>query len=237
MDVGHVAVVPMDFPGRQLLIRADGDVEGWRSEACRKEPETYQWLRNVIGEGTVLYDIGACVGSYALIAAALGAEVHAFEPVGTSFGHLVENTMLNDLQGRITCHPVALAETTGLAEIRLQWPYAGVASHSWNGKRRQGDGSFRFGINVIQERLDDFASRFKLPMPGAVKIDVDGREPNVIEGGREVLSEASSIMVESNIDKGMDTRVMLQGMGFKFIEQTLRSDNDYNMLFEKKRVR
>ena len=223
----------MDFPERQLLIRADGDVEGWRSNACRKEPETYSWLKDVISDGVVMYDIGACVGSYGLIAGALGANVHAFEPVGMSFGHLVENTMFNNLQKQITCHPIALGSATELAEIRLQWPYAGAASHSWEDKPHQENGSFRFGINVIRERLDDYVDRFHLPVPDAVKIAVDGEEVEVIDGGRETLSQASSIIVEVQMNLVMNIRAMVQGMGFRFVEQTPRTDNSYNMLFRK----
>ncbi len=81
--------VKLDFPDRDLYILKDGDWRGFRSSPCAKEPETVEWIRS-FPEGSVLWDVGASVGPYSLIAAALGHKVVAFEPFAPSYGHLVQ---------------------------------------------------------------------------------------------------------------------------------------------------
>ena len=118
----------IDFAGADLFIHAEGDYRGYRSGACAKEPETADWLRCVIGEGSAFYDIGACVGSYSLVAAALGGRVHAFEPVAPNFAQLQSNIWLNGFE-QISAWPVALTARTGAVSMRLSSPAAGAASH------------------------------------------------------------------------------------------------------------
>ena len=51
----------------------------WRAASCAKEPWTVNWLRDAVGPGDVLYDIGANVGAFSLVAAKhCGAHVVAF---------------------------------------------------------------------------------------------------------------------------------------------------------------
>src|SRR3990167_6917863 len=101
-----IPVTKLDDPDYELAICASGDYRTWRSRAVEKEPWTYDWLKE-IGTG-VLYDVGACVGSYSLMAAARGARVIAFEPVPWNYGDCVANACLNGLSDRITVLPFAI---------------------------------------------------------------------------------------------------------------------------------
>jgi hypothetical protein len=49
-------------------------------------------------------------------------------------------------------------------------------------------------INVV--RLDDFIYQHQLPQPDLIKIDVQGFEKNVIEGGYETLKKAKYCVLE-----------------------------------------
>src|ERR671932_123659 len=63
----------------------------WRGEILSrlrpvaKEPWTVRWLERSLRDGDVLYDVGANVGAYSLIAAALGAQVVAIEPAYANY--------------------------------------------------------------------------------------------------------------------------------------------------------
>ena len=74
MDDEQVAhetdVVRLDFPDCDIWIRASSPAEkNWRARSCAKEPWTIEWLRGAVRPGEVLYDIGANVGTFALVAA------------------------------------------------------------------------------------------------------------------------------------------------------------------------
>ena len=116
-DRSRADIRRIDFDERELFIYAAGDWRGFRSGACAKEPETARWIRRTAHPGSVFYDIGACVGSYSLIAAALGASVHAFEPSALNYAQLQLNAWLNEAEA-LTAWPVALSLCVRHAKAR-----------------------------------------------------------------------------------------------------------------------
>lgn len=223
-------VKKIDFPDRDLFILADGDWRGFRSGACAKEPETVEWLRRV-APGSVVWDVGASVGPYSLVAAALGARmVYAFEPYGPSYGHLCSNISLNKMDKQISAFPVALGPESYGEPIYLDsmgvWPsQPGIGSHIST------DGA------VAQAAMWTSANWFMhadgYAIPDHVKVDVDGQEGSVIGGGRDVWPEVQSVMVEST-EKGIeDIAVILSGCGLEQTGKWERSGGMFNYLFER----
>ena len=54
--------------------------KGIRANSDRREPETIRWIESM-SRGQILYDVGACVGAYSLVAAYNGIRSYAFEPM------------------------------------------------------------------------------------------------------------------------------------------------------------
>lgn len=112
MDDERVAratdVVRLDFPDCDIWIRASSPAEkNWRARSCAKEPWTVEWLRGAVRPGEVLYDVGANVGTYALVAAKHApARVVAFEPGYANFARLCDNIRLNGCQHAIVPVPL-----------------------------------------------------------------------------------------------------------------------------------
>lgn len=212
------AVVKLDFPDKDLYILAEGDWHGFRSIPCKKEPETVEWIRS-FDSGSTFWDVGASVGSYSLIAAALGSYVHAFEPFAPSYGHLVQNVWLNGLDGSIAPLPVALttSETVKimgrLGEFRASNTAPGSASHKEDGQFTQW---------VVYEAFDDEPVFDEHDSDNHVKIDVDGAELEVIEGGRDVWKNVKSIMVESEPGPIDDIGVILHAAGLHLVDSWKR---------------
>jgi len=78
IDVGRV-----DYAGAQIHLKLSSPQEVKRLTACAKEPWTIEWIETWLGPGETLYDIGANVGAYSLVAAEQhGGDVSvvAFEP-------------------------------------------------------------------------------------------------------------------------------------------------------------
>src|SRR5262245_24362605 len=71
----------IDAPSVQLHVSSEPELS--RLQSVRKEPWTARWINEFIKPGDVVYDIGANVGAYALLAAKVTkhrARVYAFEP-------------------------------------------------------------------------------------------------------------------------------------------------------------
>ena len=78
------------------------------------EPATVAVLTSRLGPGTTFVDVGAWIGPFTLLAAALGARVVAYEPDPAAFALLVRNVALNPtLSSRIELHQRAVSARGG----------------------------------------------------------------------------------------------------------------------------
>ena len=177
-----------------LVINTGTRYANMRIQAAQKEPWTYQWIRNAIARGDVLYDIGANVGGYTLIALARGAQVVAFEPHHENYRELCRNVSLNKLEDRATLIPAALSDRRGA----LRNPTFGGAA----GQSMTLEGADSGPVSIIADRLDDLGRDLALPAPNHIKIDVDGFELKVLHGGEETFAapELRTSLVEIDLE-------------------------------------
>src|SRR5262245_23889981 len=64
------SVVPLDYDAHSVRLLATSPMERkWRARSCKKEPWTVAWIEESMGSGGVLYDVGANVGTFSLVAA------------------------------------------------------------------------------------------------------------------------------------------------------------------------
>lgn len=209
----------LDYRGADLYLEVSSPEEFFiRLRSCAKEPETVEWLES--GEGDVVYDIGANVGAYSLVAARSGSgarKVYSFEPGFANYSQLCRNILLNGCDGQVVPLPIALSDTTGLAEFRFATTSPGAASQTLqsNGTEPRVSDSVQ---TVITWRLDDLVRSLDLQPPSLVKIDVDGGEVRVLEGASETLRSRSlnSVLVESGAEGPERDQVfeILEAAGF-----------------------
>ena len=76
-----------------------------------KEPETVEWISTFNSQET-LFDLGANVGVYSLLAAKAGVKVVAFEPEPQNFSVLTMNIYLNELSDLIVPLNIAISDRT-----------------------------------------------------------------------------------------------------------------------------
>jgi FkbM family methyltransferase len=127
----------------------------------------------------LFFDVGANVGSYTMVAAATGASCVAFEPVPETFRHLRDNIALNDLEN-VALYPIALGAQPG--EIMFS-AGGGPTNHALGPDETEAG-----AVPVEVWRLDDFCLNDALQF-AVVKIDAEGFEVPVIEGGQQTLSD------------------------------------------------
>lgn len=207
----------LDCDGYQIKLHADSSLErDTRAKSCGKEPMTVRWIRSELRPGDVLYDVGANVGPYSLVAAKAGAgqaTVYAFEPSFLNFHQLCRNVILNGCQTCVVPLPIPLCERTCLDLFHYQNLQAGGALHAFSRAVDYKAESFepRATLGSLGISLDDFVRIPGVIPPTLMKIDVDGLEAGVLRGGREVLRDERlrSVVIEVNEELEEDTAEIL----------------------------
>ena len=181
----------------RLVRGTDGDGERHRIDKAVR-----RWLRDQVGVGEMVYDVGAGIGLYAVLAARhRGAPVIAFEPSYGAFRDLCENLLLNGCDGRVTALPIALADFEGLGALKYPVGLAGRARHAvrperWK-ERRAAGGDRALVQSVCVTTLDAAIDRYALPAPRHLRIGDPASALAVLSGASATLASAalSSVFV------------------------------------------
>tara|TARA_R100001143_G_scaffold60179_1_gene59427 strand:+ start:169 stop:849 length:681 start_codon:yes stop_codon:yes gene_type:complete len=192
----------LDDPERLISIRGHGDFKGYRSAPVNKEPWTYEWLKD-FDKNVVFYDVGACVGSYSLMAAARGALVYAFEPLPVNVAELHMNTFQNHLVEKIFITGIAAGLHDGFVDLHLHT--AAIAGYGLASTDNDVDKEVHIKVPMVT--LDGLSPRM-YSSPTHVKIDVEGAELAVLQGMSGFLDGETlkSLIVELE-DKESEERV------------------------------
>ena len=227
-------VVSIDTAYGPLLCRGGHGRLVWRALTFHtEEPETIRWLDG-IGSDDVYWDIGANVGLYAIYVAKFrSCRVLAFEPEAQNYALLIENLVLNGIDSdRMLAGSLALGDRPGLGSLQVRYLTKGgaynlfrptatdnvevPASFSAAATDNQGAGYRQLTYGAT---IDDLVLNQGMPAPTHIKIDVDGNEPAIIAGCREVLKSKTlrSLLVEINKKSRADLAIVdiLQSHGFR----------------------
>ena len=163
-----------------------------------KEPETVRWIAGNFREGDTLFDIGANVGIFAILAAVQnpGGTVVAVEPMAATFVRLCENVRLNGLDN-LRPYCVAIGAENGAGELHLASLDPASAMHSLGAPRVFDEPIvMRTGVGVVT--IDALAAAAGAPT--LMKVDVDGGEDDVLAGASTVLQDPRlrSVIIEFN---------------------------------------
>ena len=201
------------------------------------ERAVLELLINFLVPGDVVYDIGANIGLYSvLLAKVVGDEskIIAFEPERQSYEHLLENLKLNGLTG-VRCIPKALGEESGEGKLFVR---EGVTCPSMVMSAKSASTGPVTCETVGVETGDRLVESEKLPLPRAVKIDVEGYEHAVLQGLGKTLAQPACKLVCCEVHPhllppGIHTesiRELLKSLGFARIDQQGR-ERDENFFF------
>jgi FkbM family methyltransferase len=146
------------------------------------EAELTQLLVKLLKAGDTFIDAGANEGYYAMLAAQLGCTVHCIEPQARLRSVIRRNIELNSARG-VRLHPLALSNTNGQARLYLR-PTTNTGASSFFRHWRIGWSS----EDVPTRRLDDFFVENQIEKARLMKIDCEGAECLIVEGGTRSLS-------------------------------------------------
>jgi FkbM family methyltransferase len=149
------------------------------------EFEDMAFVLHVLRTSDLFVDVGANVGSYTILAsAALGAKTIAFEPIPTTYGHLVDNIDLNGVHDLVTAHNIGVGAERG----ELIFTSSLDTVNHVLGAAESDIASTKIAVNTLDEMLGE--SR-----PTVIKIDVEGFETRVIDGAAKALSRDTLLAV------------------------------------------
>ncbi len=221
--------VAVDYDKAPLSILATSNAETkLRSRSVMKEPWTVHWLEHAVAPDDVVYDIGANVGTYALLAALAHEHrirVFAFEPGYNSFAALCRNVIHNGAERSVSPVNALLHREDGHTLFKYRSTESGAARHAVGEQALQAKTPKDVTEAVYEQvmvclTLDSIVSRHGLPIPNHIKLDVDGSELAVLSGGDTVLSssELRSVMVELDDREGSEAIIeLLERHGLKLV--------------------
>jgi FkbM family methyltransferase len=144
------------------------------------DPE-FAFLRKVCRPGSVVADVGAAIGQFAIFAAvSADCFVHAFEPCAANVEALSRNIQRNRVGDKVTVHRIAFSDVEAEA-------YFETAPNTWvSGLSETG------GELVSVRRLDDEFERMGVDHVAVLKINVAGFEPSVLQGAESFLARGGA---------------------------------------------
>ena len=185
------------------------------------EPEVSATLRQLIAPGATFVDIGANIGWFSLLAAALvgpTGRVIAIEPNPRNVALLRESAKDNGFDN-IDVVAVALGERPGAAALETDGS---------NGRLIPVDGppaqAVEASFVVATYPLDTVLNEVGASRVDAIKIDVEGAEPLVLRGATRTISESRPLLVSEFYPLALDTSpwgnakrylAMLRALGYQ----------------------
>jgi len=173
-----------------------------------KERPVLESFLDDLPPGATVWDVGANVGVYSVLAADRAEQVVAIEPVPSTAARCQENIDLNDGNGFAT--GIALGNESGQASLGLERAELGTQTPALDEELIDA----RDEVSVKVSRGDTLVKNGSLPTPDVVKIDVEGAEKEVLEGLSNTLrQDVEYVLVESHA--GVDgVEESLERVGF-----------------------
>lgn len=139
---------------------------------------------HLLRSGDLFVDVGANIGSYTvLVSKVLGTNSVTLEPVPQTFERLQRNININDISNLVDARCCAVGATSGSIKFSTDCDTTNqVVDDKYNGA----------WIEVPVLSLDEILQTLK---PTLIKIDVEGYEPEIIEGAKETLKSDSLLAI------------------------------------------
>jgi FkbM family methyltransferase len=141
------------------------------------ERDLQQLFVRELKPGDVVYDVGANVGFFSLLASVLvgpAGRVVAFEPLPRNVELLRANLGLN----AVANVDIVAAAVAGKA---------GSTLFAIGGSPSMGSMDASRGIEVRVVGLDELVANGEIPLPAAIKMDIEGAESRALSGARNIL--------------------------------------------------
>ena len=154
------------------------------------EPHMVDLFNTLIQKKDYVLDVGANIGCTSILFGERAHRVFAFEPCPSTFRFLEKNISRSGLKN-IELNNLGLGSEPGQSEITY-------ASSNRSGafvsdKTRASAGHVT--ETILIKRLDDVVAELNIPRIDFIKIDVEGFEQHVLDGGKKVITAFMPVVV------------------------------------------
>ncbi len=161
----------------------------------------YEWgvkkfVYKHLSEWDVFLDVGANIGTYAILLAGKGLHGYAFEPIKSNCDSLRINLILNNIEDKVKLFSVALGAIAHEAEFAFDMVNTGashLASIQPDDEVPQRERSTISKIVPLDSLMDqiDFKKEDRI----FIKIDVEGMEEKVLLGAKKFFQAYADILI------------------------------------------
>lgn len=171
-------------------LRGKKWIAGSSNHGCWLGSYEYEKQMAFCGEvrkGSVVYDLGANVGFYSLLASTLAGnkgQVFSFEPSPRNLHYLRKHIELNRISN-CRIFDVAVSSNDGTAHFYLDPNHA-------EGRLVSGDKNHTVPIKTV--KLDTFVFSLGMAPPNLVKCDIEGGEYEALQGAEATLRQFAPVI-------------------------------------------
>ena len=178
------------------------------------EPASWNFVRKLLRPGMVVFDLGANLGQYTLLAAkCVGKQgrVHSFEPSHRMFRELEFNVKLNGFSDICILNSLAVCDTCGTAKLSRY--EEGAEVYGSLGCHKRTEATLTGYEQVTTVRLDDYVQKTQIDHVDFIKMDIEGAELLALRGAEKLLrrNDSPTILLEM-------ADVNTDGLGYKAVE-------------------
>ena len=240
--------------GKEIKFFVPNQLLEWRVDTYfSKEPETLEWIDSFQEkENLIFWDIGANIGSYSIYNSLKHPKstTIAFEPSSSNLRVLTRNISINNLEKNIKVVSIPLTNKENIFQEMNEGQFVeGGALNSFGEKFDFEGKEFKptMKYNLLGTTINYFLENSILDIPDYIKIDVDGIEHLILEGGDKFLNDKKvkslSIEINENFKEQYDKVLNLMNKyEFKLLHKKHNDDmlseqskfkNTYNYIFKK----
>ena len=143
--------------------------------AFQRPDHNFQPLLRLVKKGSVVYDLGSYIGTFAIPMAIEGMEVYAFEGFPDNYERCKKNTEPYN----VTNYQVAVSNKQYTERTLFRDCQNAAEGHEPR--------------EITYVRLDDFVKEKKIPPPALVKMDIEGMETLALHGMTNLLENVRPI--------------------------------------------
>ena len=240
--------------GKEIKFFVPNQLLEWRVDTYfSKEPETLEWIDSFQEKDNLIFwDIGANIGLYSIYNSLKHPKstTIAFEPSSSNLRILTRNISINNLEKNIKVISMPLTNKKNIFQEMKEGQFIeGGALNSFGEKFDFEGKEFKptMKYNLLGTTINYFLENSILDIPDYIKIDVDGIEHLILEGGDKFLNDKKvkslSIEINENFKEQYDKVLNLMNKyEFKLLHKKHNDDmlseqsrfkNTYNYIFKK----
>ena len=239
--------------GNEVNFFTPNQITSWRVDTYfTKEPETIQWIdRFEKKENLIFWDIGANIGLYSIYCSLKipNSTTIAFEPSSSNLRVLSRNISINNLDNHIKIVPIPLTNKKNTFQQMNEERFIEGGGLNFFGEKVDFDKKKfipKMKYNLLGTTMNYFIENSILDIPDYIKMDVDGTEHLILEGGDKFLNneKVKSICIE--LDKNNKKQYekvlsLMENYNFKILYKSIqhrrtdseRFHNESNYVFTK----